>query len=51
MSGGAYGYAYTKVRDMATQLADHEDAWGDPVQKDDNTPYRLQLSCSPTRGA
>ena len=43
MSGGAYGYAYTKVRDMATQLADKENRWGE-VMVDDNTPYRLQLS-------
>ncbi len=44
MSGGAYGYAYNKVRDMATQLADQEDAYGDPVTPDENTTSRLKLS-------
>lgn len=44
MSGGAYNYAYVKVREMATHLVDLEDAWGDPVRKDENTPHRMQLS-------
>lgn len=44
MSGGAYGYAYVKVREMARQLVDMEDDWGDSIPKDENTPHRMQLS-------